>query len=413
MDTKNWQYNKVTFQQSLILERPLPKNGKRQFKLENDNISKIEISNDISTDLPMITVEYTDLKVNNIPNFIADGELKLFVLIFNPIDKSMIKEWFVVDDIQIISKSISECSYRIYGKSILEPKFLSHARYSTWTNDDESSKKKITTIIREILSSIDIPIIPVKKDLLSNDCDNSLAYCAPVNATIREIVDYLLSLTTSFDSGLYFVLYDFIEHQCRLISTKALFSEDNLKKIKNYNIFTLASEAGHSIQYLDLSEAQFNNYLKATTNYFLSSKVDINNFDYTKRAWQKNVMTYESLLRNTPSSNNKKFQKILPDLNDLDKYGRHNVELRGMSGSVKTKKVNSIFKLSEDFQFSTFGDLRRQPTDIVFVQSYDANFNLRYGGYWTIGRIYHLFERGLYESHITLIRADRLKDKLG
>lgn len=405
------QYNRETYDVTIEIARINLKDTTKivtesVYTLVNDNISKISIINDLNTCYPYLELEYNDISSLSVTNYPCDGYTLININIsHNSEDKSFnIKHTFVVDDISIASNSLQQIYYKITGSSITSINLKSKIDYST--------NKKIlsaTKICKDLLTIVGYPIEPVNEP----DSTNKLQYITPVNYSVLDNLNYLLHYASNDATGIYYLIYNLIKQQGKVVSINQLFTNSNLTNLFNYNNFIIPSKSGINDQYTTIYDVKYNNFIKGSNTYDIAGKVTFNNFDYINRRWSQDVYNFNRINSSLPKlPNNYGYRSVYKNKPNIVGGNRFNTEQSNISFPELFKKLDKLYKYYSDIQFNCFGNISRDIGQVIQVNAYDKMVNSKYGGFYMIARIYHTFIKDNYTCNVTAMRTMEQKPEI-
>lgn len=375
-----------------------------EYELIHDKILIMHIMNDITLEMPKLILEYQDDGDYVLPNFYANGKCYAFVTITDLLYNNTIKHTFIIDNIQITTRTTNNTCYRIHARSYLNSIMEANIEYSTFNNTAQNSKES-TQIIKDMLLYSKFPLMI---DELSNiDSSFKIPYCCPTNTAIRRIIHHLLRLSMTSENGIFMLNFLLLKNKGRLLSLNKLYTKENIENIPIQNKFKIPSMFSISNEFAAIQKPDYNSFISADEQYYIGADLINNNFDYVKRSWSQDKYDYNRL------------NKILPAVSDIsyehsirkydNKFGHYTTETDNLCRSELYIKTNSLLNFLEDIQFSIPGLLDREPGQLCILHSDDVLLQKRYGGVWIIYRTYSTFDGETYNSNMTFSRFNRIK----
>ena len=362
-----------------------------------DHITSVDYLNDLQEPGPRISLLIVDHE-NVIGEYKADGfSIIKFTLIY---EGTQISLDFVISDIEEIEKQNKKIIYKIIGDSIIYTQFNSHIWYTS-----KAAKLSATHIIEELLKQATIPVIPPDKGFLHSS--SFFDHIAPVNSTINENIDYLLSRATTNASGLYFLPYDIRHNSFKLLSINNAFQTQK-ENTKTWNKILIPSDTKMG----DLEEMarnmQYNNYIQGISNFKAASRVNVINFDRKTRTWKTDPYPYKKIMSYFPGPDQK--SKLTPPIiKDIPKSFSHKTRFQEEFSSIHYpqlgNRINKLFRHLSVLQFDCTGFIKREVGEIFFVTAPPQSKEFeKYAGYWIISRIVSKFSLNEFTQNISLIR---------
>lgn len=405
-DPKKLQYNKEDYTQQLFLFRFDPKKSdeiKDTLVLFNDAIKSFKVYNDLLFGLPKIEVLFEDVGNQEIPKFKADGHtligLEMEYAIPATGEKINLHHTFSLQNIELIDKKTESTVYKLLGNSFFETYMNAQILYSSKT------KKEASKIVPEILKAGNYPFEPDKE---MTDSKNKLFYITPVNATLKESIDNILSYTVDPTAGIFYVMHHLLKNKAKIVNIKDVFEQGIYGKFNGIIIPTKDSFSNLESSLMDLEGDQViggNDFFEKTKN------VTLNNFDYLNRKWSQDKYDFNRLSKTLPQMKPELFNKIYKSLPDF--YSNKNIQYRNefqpIQYSKLRDKIHQLNMYSDVIQFKTIGNITREIGELILIESADPLINNRFGGAWFIERIYHNFSGGTYMNEIVAVRVSTYK----
>lgn len=415
------KYNQENFDVDLIVNRIDPNDTsifleQARYALNLDFVSRMIIGNDLLNPVPFIQIDYLDKGNLNLEKYPADGRT-ILSMEMNALhtEGKKFDHLFIIDNIKILDKQSRENIIRIEGRSYIHPILQSKVDFSSG-KDNEDSYKEYTKIAKDLLNYVKYPL---NREGLETDHKNH--FIAPANFTVNDCIDYLLSYSFSSTMGMFYLIYNMIDQQGKILSLKELFENFDPNEIPSddiptYNIFSIPSENGIISEYTATNNFISKNTIYGSSTYNLVSKAEEFSFDYITRNRLNNPYNFNRLkkiLPSLPSSLLNDYEEIPKDIPKIIGQDlKFTEELPNLSFGRIYEKADILFKKMENVQFNCYGHLFRDVGNLGFIFGSNPVDAERYGGFWMIARIYHIFTRGNYISNITCVRDMKLEGPL-
>ena len=297
-----------------------------EYVLSNNKILIMHMMNDITLEMPKIVLEYQDDGDYIVPNFYANGKCYLYIEMTDLVYNNTIKHTFIIDNIQIATRTTNNTVYRIHARSYLNTLLEGNVEYSTF-NNTANHTKEATKIIKDILNLCKFPMY---SDNNSNaESSYKMSYCCSTNTAIRRIIHHLLRNCMTVENGVFVLNNSLLKNKAKLLSLKQLFTKENIKNIPVYNKFKIPSMFSISNEYATIQKPDYNAFLTADEQFYIGADLINNNFDYLKRSWSQDKYDYSRL------------SKILPSVPEISmEHGTRKYDNKFKNGKIK--RVASI-----------------------------------------------------------------------
>ena len=402
MGIEKIQYNKEEYTQMISLMRLNPEKSDKQkdyLTLLNDNIRSFKFYNDLLTGTPKIAVLFEDVGNQEIPKYKPDGYAFIILQIVDTIadtkEEITMSLSFTLQSIKIVNQKTESTVYELTGNSFYESYLNAQMLYSS------KGVKSTTKIVEEMLKNGKYPFEPDKK---LTHATSKTFYISPVNSTLGDCIDNILSYTVSQETGLYYVMHHMLSDKAKIISLKDVYKQ---LKIGTYNyvlIPTKESFAPLEISLMDLDSQQF---VGGNDFYDLTNNMTLNNFDYLNRQWSTDKYTFKRVDEISPNFKKQGYEKIYKEIPKLmSNKIRKTQEVMPIQYSKLREQVHKLSTFSDTIQFKTMGNLKRDVGELILIDCENDNLKNRFYCFWLIQRIYHKFEGGQYTNEIIAVRTD-------
>ncbi len=407
------KYNSGLYDLTITIESLDDEGNSRIIKpIYNDNISTLTIGNDITTFSPMLTLIYIDMGNSVFTNFYSDGRtyLKIKIIFNDQVYPVEIFHTFLVDKIIKETSGPRESKYRIECLSEQKVKLESYPVYST------QDEKSATEIVKDILLNVQFPITTASTentptdDDLEKDSDIKMTYICPVNKNVIDNIYYLARYSCSPNIGSFILGYNIAENLGRIVSLKKLYQKD-VSDIQNYNKFMFNSETNMNYaMILSIVDQTTNTEFGGLDMYKAADIAKLFSFNYKERKWLQTELNPDRIKKGLPNPSSQLNEYIFKDIPEQVKNTgiSFEAEYGNITGPAKIcDRIEDIYKLNDMLEFTTFGVLKREVGDIIYIGDDHPYLGNRYNGNWLIGSIYHIFEGDAFISKIIAIRSDR------
>ena len=403
-------FNKDTYDLSVVIasSEDIAAIPDGAYILYNDNIADLAIGNDLFEFAPTLSIEYRDIGNFSVINYFPNGLSMIHLELTHVSSGKTISHDFLIDDIAIISRDLTQTVFRITAKSFYWAKLESIISYSSMKEDESTSSLYPTTIIRQILKQIEYPIKDEKTDEFSMSSDRMIQYVTPNTCGVRQSIQWLLKQSFTPTAGMFFLYWHMSDDIAKILSTKKAYENWQNTSIVG-NVFTIPSTFGTSTEILATNDVAFSNPIGGMMSYPIGDTLTLNKYDYVARKWTQDIYDFNRLSNSLPKTTAMAYETSYKK-HDKYKIGRFNIDTPNESYATAAEKVRRLMLFSENFQFNTYGSLEREVGQIAAVTADDVLINKRFGGAWMIARQIMRFTRGNFVSSITLVRADRLKN---
>lgn len=411
-------YNEDTFIQRVRLAEVKNDVITYAIDVDKDWISGISIYNDLFEPFPQLKLTMIDDQNAVVPRFTPNGTWFVHIglkcstdTIDNDKEISLI---FIVDSPKIISIDGGSVTYEIYGTLHDSIALNSQLDYSSII------EKPYTKMIQEILFEAKIPFEdPTTRNYFEESKRSGFFIFTPTMPII-DAIQYMLERGSSAQDGLYFLHYNLILKQYKILSLNKIMKT---AEVPRYGALTLSSQF---VLDRDLVAPKYNysNYNGASGIYTLASKMTVHNFNYLQRQWGKETVTEAGLkdaITFSKGDKNANFEakniteKILTSSNEashetLKGTSKFEKEIVPRLEQVVSQRMFQFFKMSNVLKVQIKGYIEREVGELmkVALPPLISSYN-QYNGLWLVARVAHIFGKSSgYTQEMSLIRAEKL-----
>lgn len=401
-------YNKELYFQEIMIMRlksdyENSNHNRDTLILFNDNIRSFKVFNDLFSAIPQMEIIFEDVNNQELHKLKPDGytSVRLSLQYKNDGDTTTIIHDFLLDDISVINKKADSTVYELSCVSIWESYRMLNVKYSSKKTKDSIK------VVHEILNAADYPVN--KKNFKNvTPSGDKIHYIAPMNATLGDCVDEILSYTCNAKTGIYYIWHNLKNDNAEILSVNDTFT--NLK-IGKYNYLNIPTKDDFEDLNRSVMDLESMNVLKGAENYKVTMPLIFNNFSLKDRKWSKDTYSFRRL---------KEVNYKLPNADGLfDKIFKHIPKVVYKSDTIHLSyepltrgklrdKIHDLTMYSDVIQFKCTGHLDREIGELMLLTSGNPAMSRRFGGLWLIVRIYHKFEGEQYYNEIIAVRNDEL-----
>lgn len=387
------------------------------FYLNIDYVSRMVVGNDLLLPVPFIQIEYIDKGNLGVEKYPGDGRSIVFLVMKNVhLGTAYLAHFFVLDDIKVVEKRAGENLLKISGRSIVFPILQSFVEHSS--GEDTASKwVEATRIAKDVLDEVKFPL-----DRTGQETDKRIHYATPANMTVLQVVNDLLEYAISETKGMFYLVFNMVESKGMVLSLKQLFETFDPMSVPNAelparNIFSLPSNDGMLTQYTLANSFVATNHVQGSSMYNVVADSMRNNFSYLDRTWTQEPFSHEKHLKILPSLPRKIMDDHQPLPQGIPRLVGDKLKFREELPNLEYDRIyNKQFMMltqMENIQFNAFTHMLRDVGQLMMVYAFSPNDAQRFGGFWMISRIYHVFTRGSAISNITAVRTMKAEGPLG
>jgi len=381
-----------------------------QSALFNDQVMKMEFTNDITNPLFGGKIIFADINFNTLNRISGDGTCFIEIKIekFNKKDPESIGEQEYVFQHMFTIVDCKQLEIK-QNTGYYEVNFLT-SNYFTLNNNIQyasNGKQKYSTIIADIINNSGLKFSNNRNVVINNEEQ----YISNTSFTTIDNVNFLLNAYTDNNVGIAFFIFDHIDNSYDIISFKNEIQKikDGIISIPHSNKFFIPTDknAGNAKNSaISISQTNYNNI--DTMN--LHKSIIFNQFNYLGRSWKQikyehsDVIDTVGIVQSYEYDISLKQQEyIKADINNFKK------EYIVRNEQDFSKEMKKLFLLTNTIEFNCYGDFQRNVGQLIqLFPEADDKLSDKFSGIWYITRIFHIFENKFFKN---IIQACRLDEK--